>query len=71
MNNDKIIYFYNISLLPCGYYNVAVNGKTSEMFKITDDEHELSETTLIQYSMKDNKQRLDTVWWIDGYAIFL
>lgn len=70
MNNDKIIYFYNISLLPCGYYNVAVNGKTSEMFKITDDEHELSETTLIQYSMKDNKQRLDTVWWIDGMQYF-
>ncbi len=70
MNDDKIIYFYNISLLPCGYYNVAVNGKTSEIFKITDDEHELSETTLIQYSMKDNKQRLDTVWWIDGMQYF-
>lgn len=70
MNDDKIIYFYNISLLPCGYYNVVVNGKTSEIFKITDDEHELSETTLIQYSMKDNKQRLDTVWWIDGMQYF-
>lgn len=70
MNDDKIIYFYNISLLPCGYYNVVINGKTSEIFKITDDERELSETTLIQYSMKDNKQRLDTVWWIDGMQYF-
>lgn len=70
MNDDEIIYFYNISLLPCGYYNVAVNGKISEIFKITDDEHELFETTLIQYSMKDNKQRLDTVWWIDGMQYF-
>lgn len=70
MNEDKIIYFYNILLLPCGYYNVTVNGNTSEIFKITDDEHELSETTLIQYSMKDNKQRLDTVWWIDGMQYF-
>ncbi|WP_229087936.1 hypothetical protein [Bacteroides congonensis] len=70
MNDDKIIYFYNISLLSCGYYNVVVNGKTSEIFKITDDEHELSETTLIQYSMKDNKQRLDAVWWIDGMQYF-
>lgn len=70
MNDDKIIYFYNISLLPCGYYNVSVNGNTSEIFKITDDERELSETTLIQYSMKDNKQRLDTVWWIDGMQYF-
>ncbi|MDC2653683.1 hypothetical protein PO254_21925, partial [Bacteroides ovatus] len=70
MNDDKIVYFYNISLLPCGYYNVVVNGRTSEIFRITDDERELSETTLIQYSMKDNKQRLDTVWWIDGMQYF-
>lgn len=70
MNEDKIVYFYNISSLPCGYYNVMVNGNASEIFKITDDEHELSETTLIQYSMKDNKQRLDTVWWIDGMQYF-
>ena len=39
-------------------------------FKVTDDECELSETSLIQYSMKDNKQRLDAVWWIDGMQYF-
>ena len=33
--------------------------------------NELSETSLIQYSMKDNKQRLDAVWWIDGMQYFL
>lgn len=71
MNDDKILYFYNISLLPCGYYTVTVNGNTSEIFKVTDDECELSETSLIQYSMKDNKQRLDAVWWIDGMQYFL
>ena len=38
MNDDKILYFYNISLLPCGYYTVTVNGNTSEIFKVTDDE---------------------------------
>ena len=27
MNDDKILYFYNISLLPCGYYTVTVNGE--------------------------------------------
>ena len=70
MNDDKILYFYNISLLPCGYYTVTVNGNTSEIFKVTDDECELSETSLIQYSMKDNKQRLDAVWWIDGMQYF-
>ncbi|RAZ95411.1 hypothetical protein DK853_30095, partial [Klebsiella oxytoca] len=31
MNDDKILYFYNISLLPCGYYTVTVNGNTSEI----------------------------------------
>lgn len=71
MNDDKILFFYNISLLPCGYYTVTINGNTSEIFKVTDDECELSETSLIQYSMKDNKQRLDAVWWIDGMQYFL
>lgn len=70
MNSDEILYFYTISLLPCGYYNVTINGNISEIFKITDDKTELSETTLIQYSMKDNKRRLDTVWWIDGMQYF-
>lgn len=70
MNDEKTVYFYTISLLPCGYYNVSISGTVSEIFKITDDERELSETTLIQYSMKDNKQRLDTVWWIDGMQYF-
>ncbi len=70
MNDDKILFFYNISLLPCGYYSVTINVNTSEIFKVTDDECELSETSLIQYSMKDNKQRLDAVWWIDGMQYF-
>lgn len=70
MNSTKVIYFYTISLLQCGYYRIEINEKISETFKITDDERELSETTLIQYSMKDNKQRLDTVWWIDGMQYF-
>lgn len=70
MNDEKIVYFYTISLLSCGYYNVSINGNASEVFKVTDDERELSETTLIQYSMKDNKQRLDAVWWIDGMQYF-
>lgn len=71
MNDEKIIYFYNITSLPCGYYSVTVNGSTSEIFKVTDDERELSETTLIQYSMKDNKQRLDAIFWIDYMQYFV
>ena len=70
MNEDKVLYFYTVSLLPCGYYNIVINGNTSDIFKVTDDECQLSETTLIQYSMKDNKQRLDAVWWIDGMQYF-
>lgn len=70
MNDNKVLYFYTVSFLPCGYYNIIINGNTSDIFKITDDESELSETTLIQYSMKDNKQRLDAVWWINGMQYF-
>lgn len=70
MNPQKSVYFYTIFSLPVGYYDIVVNGSESEMFKVTDDESELAETTLIQYSMKDNKQRTDCVWWIDGMQYF-
>ena len=38
---------------------------------ITNDPAELAKTTLIQYAMKDNKQRQDAVFIIDGMRYFL
>ena len=39
-------------------------------FRITSDTSELSRTTLIQYSMKDNRQRQDAVFWISDTQYF-
>ena len=43
---------------------------TCEWFKVTDDKRELKNTTLIQYSMKNNRQRNDTMFFIDGMQYF-
>lgn len=71
MNENQIVYFHVITGLNCGYYNVQIGDSISEMFKVTNDAAELDETTIIQYSMKDNRQRTDSVFWIDGMQYFL
>lgn len=71
MNSGDTVYFHVITGLECGYYEVLIGNESSEVFKVTDNESELSETTLIQYSMKDNRQRTDCIWWIDGMQYFL
>lgn len=71
MNKEETIYFYVISKLPPSYYKISINDSTSEIFKITDDSNELAETTLIQYSMEDNRQRFDSIFWIDGMQYFM
>lgn len=62
MNENQIVYFHVITGLNCGYYNVQIGDSISEMFKVTNDAAELDETTIIQYSMKDNRQRTDSVF---------
>lgn len=71
MNDNKIVCFHIITGLECSYYNISIGNNMSEVFKVTDDSNELNETTLIQYSMKDNLQRIDSVWWIDSMQYFL
>ena len=70
MNNNETMYFHTVSSLQSSYYEIIINGLVSEVFKVTNDKSELDGTTLIQYSMKDNKQRTDGVWWIDGMQYF-
>lgn len=53
-----------------GYYSIKINGMTSNVFRITNDPVILNNTTLIQYSMKDNRQRKDAVFFIDGMQRF-
>ena len=66
VNENTILYYYIISNLDNGYYSVNLYDMTSEPFKVTNDSTELLKTTLIRYSMKDNKERRDGLFWIDG-----
>lgn len=70
MNQTDKIYYHVLTALPQGCYSIDINGVVSEPFRITSDETELSHTTLIQYSMKDNWQRQDAVFWISDTQYF-
>ena len=70
ISEDRILYFSVIQGLVEGLYTLLFDGKESEPFYITKNEHILSDTALIQYSMIDNLQRTDTVFWIDGVQHF-
>lgn len=64
------LFFAEICLSP-GYYNIYFNNYgDSEVFRVTDNQNVLANTTLIQYSMKNNRQRNDTIFFIDGMQYF-
>ncbi len=69
--NEDVQLLFSSFTLPPGYYSVFITGfRVSEIFRVTDDDTVLSETTLIQYSMKNNRQRNDAVFFIDGMQYF-
>lgn len=70
VGEDRILYWGIISELEDGLYKVLFDGKESKPFYITKNEQILSDTVLIQYSMIDNLQRTDTVFWIDDVQHF-
>ena len=71
MNTNDLLYFAVITGLSNGHYYITMNGiGKSEPFKVTNYEPELNQTTLIQYAMKDNKQRDDAVFLIDSMPIW-
>ena len=70
MNEKKVLYYYVLTGLECGVYNIDIGGQVSEPFQVTDNERELKNTTLIKYSMRNNRMRLDGVFWIDGIQYF-
>lgn len=70
INSTTRLYFASISLSP-GLYSVNITGiGDSEIFRVTDDARLLAKTTLIQYSMKNNRQRNDAVFFINGMQYF-
>lgn len=71
MNANDLLYFATIHGLSNGYYHIVMEGVgISETFKVTDYEPELNQTTLIQYAMKDNRQRDDAVFIINHMPLF-
>lgn len=70
INEDTRLRFATLSLSP-GFYTVSITGVgRCAVFRVTDDAGELENTTLIQYSNKDNRSRRDVVTWIDGMQYF-
>lgn len=70
MNNTKVLFYYVLTGLNKGFYRAHLLGISSDIFKVTDYSRELDETTLIRYSMRDNRQRTDSVFIINGVQYF-
>ena len=70
MNPTTCLRFIALTL-PCGMYSINIIGiGKSKIFMVTDCQQELNKTTLIQYSMSNNRQRTDAVFLIDGMQHF-
>lgn len=69
INESTEVRFAILSPSP-GYYSIRINGMTSNVFRVTDDPVILNNTTLIQYSMNNNRHRKDAVFFIDGMQRF-
>ena len=70
VNRNVRLLFTEIILSP-GYYYVDLGalGKSC-IFQVTDNTAILEKTTLIQYSMHNNRQREDAIFFIDGMQYF-
>lgn len=68
--NDDICLDFAVISPSVGNYSIKLGKYQSKPFKVTDDEKELEKTTLIQYSMKNNRQRTDAVFFIDNMQYF-
>ncbi|MDO4185121.1 MAG: hypothetical protein Q4D30_01335 [Bacteroidales bacterium] len=66
MNESYTLYYCSLTGLAEGMYYVTMNNLVSETFCVTTDAFQLSRTTLIEYSMRDNRQRQDGVFVING-----
>lgn len=70
VNDNTYLLFTTVSLSP-GYYSIFISDYgTSNIFRVTDDPRILDKTTLIQYSMNNNRQRKDALFFINGMQRF-
>ncbi|MBQ0049145.1 MAG: hypothetical protein KBT12_02745 [Bacteroidales bacterium] len=70
MNKSTKVYFIILQGLDESTYIASIGGRECEPFYVTSDESVLQDTVLIQYSNRDNRQRNDSVFWIDGMQHF-
>ena len=63
LKDGSTVFHSTITGLAPGYYSISIGDQECNVFKVTDDEHELDKTTLIRYSMRSNKQRNDCIFW--------
>lgn len=70
INATDKLYYCILTNMPDGYYYISINGNLSEVFRITSNEKELTNTVLLQCSNQDNKQRRDAVFWIGNLQVF-
>lgn len=68
-NESSELQFITLSPAP-GLYSLVIGGMQSNVFRVTDDGNILRNTTLIQYSMNNNRHRTDTMFFIDGMQMF-
>lgn len=68
--SGKKVFFAYLQRMSEGYYDVTIDGKTSEIFRVTADASEVEGTVLLQYCNKDNKQRTDVAFWLAGLQTF-
>lgn len=75
VNADTVLTFVELCMSP-GVYSVAVAdpasgaARQSEPFCVTDSPAQLANTVLVQYSMKDDRQRKDCRFFIDRMQRF-
>lgn len=70
MNAGTTLYFTELQGMDDGMYLASIGNRESEAFVVSSDESVLQDTVLLQYSNRDNRQRNDAVFWIDGMQRF-
>lgn len=69
INEELELRFMVLSPSP-GLYKLRIGTLESNVFRVTDNQRELAQTTLIQYSNRNNRQRDDVLFFIDGMQHF-
>lgn len=70
INQETVLCFCNLKGLNEGFYKVLIGNKESDVFNVTSDSEKLNLTTLIKYTMSDNRSRNDAIWFVDDKTVY-